>query len=385
MACALSHPISEDSGPDWVALARELGPRIRRARRRPRRQRHVRHHELRRAQGAPGLLGRRARGARGGGASHAELCAMLRTFGHYCSSTALALSMHTHQVAVAVWRWRHEGAPVEPFLRRVATEELDPRVDRGIGLPRRQRNRPEGRRGLPRDRRKIFGSGSPAGSLLMTMAIYDDPKDGPTVLHIPGTARRVQGSRSSTTGARSECAHRGSNDIVLDDVFVPDAAVGARRPARRLEPYLPRDVRDRLSARPLRVPRHCRELLGSSPCAKRRERPRTRACRRWSARWRTSWPRHGWRSRHMIDAAATRLHGGRERPTRSSWAARSPGAPQSGTVEKAMEVVGGASFFRVLGLERLFRDVQGVRFHPLQEKPQQFYTGRLALGLDVNG
>jgi acyl-CoA dehydrogenase len=55
------------------------------------------------------------------------------------------------------------------------------------------------------------------------------------------------------------------------------------------------------------------------------------------------------------------------------------------TVEKAMEVVGGASFFRVLGLERLFRDVQGVRFHPLQEKPQQFYTGRLALGLDVNG
>jgi alkylation response protein AidB-like acyl-CoA dehydrogenase len=55
------------------------------------------------------------------------------------------------------------------------------------------------------------------------------------------------------------------------------------------------------------------------------------------------------------------------------------------TVEKAMEVVGGASFFRALGLERLFRDVQGARFHPLQEKPQVIYSGRLALGLDVNG
>jgi acyl-CoA dehydrogenase len=54
------------------------------------------------------------------------------------------------------------------------------------------------------------------------------------------------------------------------------------------------------------------------------------------------------------------------------------------TVEKAMEVVGGASFFRSLGLERLFRDVQGARFHPLQEKPQLLYAARMALGLDVD-
>ena len=53
-------------------------------------------------------------------------------------------------------------------------------------------------------------------------------------------------------------------------------------------------------------------------------------------------------------------------------------------VEKAMEVVGGAAFFRGLGLERLWRDVQAARFHPLQEKHQLRYTGRLALGLDVN-
>ena len=36
----------------------------------------------------------------GGGASHAEMCEMLRTLAHGCSSTALALSMHTHQVLV---------------------------------------------------------------------------------------------------------------------------------------------------------------------------------------------------------------------------------------------------------------------------------------------
>ena len=50
-----------------------------------------------------------------------------------------------------------------------------------------------------------------------------------------------------------------------------------------------------------------------------------------------------------------------------------------------MEVVGGASFYRALGLERAFRDVQGARFHPLPEVPQLEYAGRLALGLDIDG
>jgi alkylation response protein AidB-like acyl-CoA dehydrogenase len=55
------------------------------------------------------------------------------------------------------------------------------------------------------------------------------------------------------------------------------------------------------------------------------------------------------------------------------------------TVEKAMEIAGGGAFFRARGLERLFRDIQAARYHPLQEKPQQLYAGRMALGLDING
>src|SRR5262245_43113317 len=65
--------------------------------------------------GVPAALG-------GGGASYAELCALLRELAHYCSSTALALSMHTHLLAATVWRWR-QGHPVEPLLKRIATSE----------------------------------------------------------------------------------------------------------------------------------------------------------------------------------------------------------------------------------------------------------------------
>ena len=49
-----------------------------------------------------------------------------------------------------------------------------------------------------------------------------------------------------------------------------------------------------------------------------------------------------------------------------------------------MDVAGGAGFFRDTGRERLFRDVQGARYHPLREHPQRLYAGRLAFGLDVN-
>ena len=54
------------------------------------------------------------------------------------------------------------------------------------------------------------------------------------------------------------------------------------------------------------------------------------------------------------------------------------------TVEKAMEVVSGAALYRNVGLERLFRDVQGASYHPLQEKAQHLYAGQIALGLDID-
>ena len=54
------------------------------------------------------------------------------------------------------------------------------------------------------------------------------------------------------------------------------------------------------------------------------------------------------------------------------------------TVELALELAGGAGFYRSNGLERRFRDIQGARFHPLQQGPQAAYTGSMALGLPVD-
>jgi alkylation response protein AidB-like acyl-CoA dehydrogenase len=120
----------------------------------------------------------------GGGATHAELCELLRELAHGCASTALALAMHTHLVAATVWRLRQEQ-PVEPLLRRIAAEQLVP-VSTGASDWLESGGEAvavEG--GFRVTARKPFSSGAPAGDLLMTTAPYDEPVAGPTVLHFP--------------------------------------------------------------------------------------------------------------------------------------------------------------------------------------------------------
>jgi acyl-CoA dehydrogenase len=53
-------------------------------------------------------------------------------------------------------------------------------------------------------------------------------------------------------------------------------------------------------------------------------------------------------------------------------------------VQKAVELVGGRSFHRSLGLERIYRDVLAAPFHPPSEKEQQQFSGRVALGVDLD-
>jgi alkylation response protein AidB-like acyl-CoA dehydrogenase len=86
----------------------------------------------------------------------------------------------------------------------------------------------------------------------------------------------------------------------------------------------------------------------------------------------------------MIDTAMTGTPGP-EATGRAMTCRTLVGQAAIETVERAMEAAGGGAFYRDLGLERAFRDVQGARFHPLQEIPQLRYAGRLALGWDIDG
>jgi alkylation response protein AidB-like acyl-CoA dehydrogenase len=51
----------------------------------------------------------------------------------------------------------------------------------------------------------------------------------------------------------------------------------------------------------------------------------------------------------------------------------------------ALDAAGGSAFYRDNGIERLFRDLQAARYHPLTMLPQQKLAGRIAMGLNADG
>jgi acyl-CoA dehydrogenase len=367
---------------DWAAVARELGPRFAaRAAAHDATDAFVadNYRELRERRvfsaGVPRELG-------GGGASLAELSTLLRVLAQSCSSTALALAMHTHQVAMPAWRWRHEGAPVEPFLRRVAAEELILVSSGGSDWLAGSGRAEKVEGGYRVTARKVFASGSPAGHLFMTMAVYDDPESGPAVLHcaIPLDAPGVTIQDNwRTLGMRGT----GSHDVVLDNVFVPDAAVGLRRPPGRWSPawHLVAAI-----ALPLiysvyiGVAEAAREVAVRHAARRRHDAGTQEAMGELDTELATA----RMALRQMLEPGASGRVG--VETTNDVVFGRSvAGRAAIRTVELAMEVAGGAGFFRDAGLERLFRDVQGARYHPLRGHEQRLYSGRVALGVDVNG
>lgn len=319
----------------------------------------------------------------GGGASHAELGDFLRVLGQSCSSTALALSMHMHLLAATVWRW-YQGHPVEALLKRVVQEQTVLISSGGSDWLESSGNAEKVDGGYRITARKIFSSGCPAGDLLMTTAVYDDPQDGPTVLHFP-VSFADQGVTIMDTWHTLGMRGTGSHDVMIAGVFVPDSAVGLRRPKGQWHPFY-----NVVAAAALPLVMAVYVGIAEAAHALALER----------AQRKQDDPQTAYLIGEMSNALVTAqmaLQGmmviddnyNFEPVTatanaifiRKTIAARAAVT----TVEKAMEVVGGAAFYRNSGLERLLRDVQGGLYHPLHEKRQHLFTGRMALGLNPVG
>ncbi len=165
----------------------------------------------------------------GGGVDYRTLCNIIRQIGTRCGSTALAFSMHAHLVATAAWRWKHQQAPTDGLLRRVAAENLVLVSSGGSDWLKSAGTATKVDGGFRIDARKIFSSGCPAGDLLMTSAVYDDPEAGATVLHF-GVPFKAEGVSILDTWHVMGMRGTGSNDVELKGVFVPDAAISGRRP-----------------------------------------------------------------------------------------------------------------------------------------------------------
>lgn len=383
MSLASVHDAQPRRGADWAALMHELGPRF--ARRAPEHDTNDRFvaenfAELKEsgvlAAAVPTELG-------GGGASYRQLCEMLRVLARYCGSTALTFSMHTHIVATAAWRWRRDPNAVQALLRRIAEERLM-LVGSGASdwlTPSATAERVNG--GFRINGQKIFASGVPGADLFMTQAVYDDPEEGPTALHfvlpLASTGIEVQDTWRAL-GMRGT----GSHHVLLKDLLVPDAAISLRRPAGEWIPFF------HLYACIIPLPLVYSVYLGIAEAARDialgsvRTRPDDDGLFALVGELDGELAVAQMAHRDMIEAAERCNDPGPETTNRVIVGRTIVGRAAIGVVEKAMEVVGGGSFYRAAGLERLFRDVQGARFHRPQERMQFQLTGRLALGRPID-
>lgn len=317
----------------------------------------------------------------GGGVSHAEMGDILRTLGRHDPATAVTLSMHSHLVALQVWRQKR-GIDSEKVLRAVGGGAILISTGASDWIPSNgTATKVDG--GYRVSARKGPASGCEVGQVLVTSIRWQDAPDGPQVIHcsVPMSAEGVSIDLTwDTMGMRAT----GSHTVVLDNVFVPDAAVSLIRPADKWHPLWNAVVG---AALPLILSAY----LGAADTAVRLA--RTGVAGRTDA--------------HVIQLTGEMLnaHVTAEDLIAAMYAdsndltfantdelanrtlSRKTVATDAliQTVRLAIEVTGGLGYTRQSDIERLYRDVHGAMFHPLSRGKQLNFTGRMALGLDPVG
>ncbi len=323
------------------------------------------------------------------GASMRQVCYAQAELAKHCASTALAVNMHLYLVLANAYRWRHGAAAAEGVLRRVANDGIVLMTSGGSdGIwPSGTAVRENG--GFRVSGRKMFCSQAPVADVLVTMAAYDDPIEGPGVLlmGIPTTSSGLRIVETwDTLGMRATASH----DVQLDDVAVSEAQVVARRPWGKVDPAL-------RSAGVHFAPPVAAVYFGVAAGA------RDEAVRVLCER------RNGDGLPLAQDPTSQRLVGLMDHKLKVAWWSLAGALGELGEdytpdeaalalvmlakrqvvteaveiVDLAMEAVGGSAYFKRSPLERSYRDVRAGTFHPLNPEKTLLYAGRMALGQPV--
>ena len=380
---AITSSVAESSTPaDWRELLQGIGPRIEATGRECDRTGEFVSKNLNLlesmgffALGVPADLG-------GGGASYTEVAAMLRALARLDGSTALTLSMHSHQVMVAEWKRRVQNAPTEGLLKKVAGEGLRIVSSGGSDWLAGSGRAEKVEGGYRIHARKVFSSGAADGDVLNTSAVFDDPQAGPSVLHFPLPMKQagvVVQHNWDTLGMRGT----GSQDVEIDGVFVPDAAIAAARPPGKWHPLFHLIS---MIAFPLVYSVYAGVADGARDAAlalARRGRAEATALQA-IGELENAHAAMELALAAMVETGAVAMPS--VQTTHRIMTLRNlVGRAALDVGSKSLEVAGGAGFYRAGGVEQRFRDLQGARFHPLQDRQQQAFAARVALGLDVDG
>jgi acyl-CoA dehydrogenase len=316
----------------------------------------------------------------GRGATIREVAMAQRELARHCASTALASVMHHHVVLFTAWRHRRGLPGAEATLRRVSDEGIVLVSTGGADQtrPRGEAVRVEG--GYRVSGRKIFASQAPVGTVMSTMFPLDDPDEGRIVLNM-AVPLGADGVTVLDTWDSLGMRGTGSHDVELHDVFVPEERVLARRPYGKIDPPLQvilSIAMPPISAVYLGVAEAARDHAVAAVHATPRGDDLTvqRQVGLIDNRLRVA----GW----ALDGAL-RIVGDDPAPSMDTVAAvmtakREIALAGIEVCDLAMDVAGGAAYYRTSPIERGYRDIRGAKFHPFGPEETLMHAGKLALG-----
>jgi acyl-CoA dehydrogenase len=302
------------------------------------------------------------------GATLPEMALAQQELARGCASTALAVNMHQFQVGAAADGFRKSGANEAP-LRRVANEGIilgsagaEAIVAGEWTTPTTAEHRGDT---YVLNGRKFFVSQA-SGMNVVRVNALDTETGELIVVAVPTNLDGVRIDPTwDTTGMRATASH----ELVLENVTVPETAIGARLAGKE----------------PLRTPQYAAIMRWFYPMMSSVYLGVAAEARELALRSLQKARNSNYRDASLTDA----MIGEMEIAFVTAASARDSLTPQLveatetadivrlgltlkqfavdnaiATVEKAVAIAGGGAYFRKSPLERLARDVQAGRFHP---------------------
>ncbi len=313
----------------------------------------------------------------GGGLDYNALCQVTRRLAQACGSTALAFAMHSHPVAINVFKAKKGDPKAQATLQKIAANEL---IIAGTGandwLESNGSATPVSG-GFIINAHKRFVSGGPGAQVLVSSVNYET-EAGQEVLHfsLPFNTEGVQVQNNwKTLGMRAT----GSNDVILENVFLPESAIVARRPAGVWHPLWDAIL-------PTAMPLICSAYFGMAETAAAMALKSNQGNPAVASLL-------GEMNNHLTSAhlalndliARHQNYGYTPSQQNTDTVLTRKTLVHQGvkaTIETAAILIGGSGFFQGHPMERIIRDARAMHFHPLPEHKQHTFSGRIMQGMD---
>jgi alkylation response protein AidB-like acyl-CoA dehydrogenase len=330
----------------------------------------------------------------GRGFTLAQVCREQRRLAYHAPATALGINMHVYWVGLVADLWRQGDKSLEWLLREAMAGEVfnAGHSERGNDLPAllstTTATRVEG--GFRITGHKMFGSLAPVWTRNGLHALWADAEGGPKVIHA-FMPRDTPGYRIVETWDTMGMRATRSDDMALDEAFVPDRYIARILPAGSADAFVLgifawallgfANVYYAIARRAIDLALPA--VKGKTSVAVSRTMAYHPEVQHAVAEMMLAYEPIGPHLDRVAEDWSNGVdHGG-------NWPAKIVGVKYHAVeaawkiVDMAMDLSGGAGMFRSNEMEQLFRDARCGRFHPANSALVHEIVGKTALGIDL--